>query len=416
MIADALLGLGLVLATATQLRPGSSSVGPAEALMVLWLLVAGARLLRHGVLRVGASLRMIGGFWIAFVASLCIGTMVGLLIESRRDTISSVHDIFAYALLLPLSCLAVAQDGARERLARTAWVCVVAGNAMIVLQIANAYGALSLSLLHPWFWDRFQGWSDNPNQLALLSAVLLFLALHVAERAESRGAVLAGCACAPIPFIAGMMSRSDTFVLVCICCFSIFLGMTLRRWIATGEASSARVLAGWATVIAVPLMLVSLLPFVGYAAAHADRYASAVYSGSDRSASATGEGALRLRLWHEAAVRGVGSAGLGLGPGAHLSTPPYKREPPPKFEAHNTILDLFTQGGVLAVLAVVWVWVSVLRAAWRAHAAALATLACAIAVFSMFHLIIRQPMFWFTMALGLCVCLDTTMAPSEAEG
>lgn len=416
MIADSLLALGLVLATATQLRPGHSSVGPAELLLVLWLLIAGARLLRRGALHAGTPLRIIGGFWIAFVASLCIGTMVGLLIETRRDTISSLHDIGAYALLLPVSCLAVAQDGARERLSRTAWGCVLAGNVMLALQIANAYGAFSLSGVDPWFWDRLQGWSDNPNQLALLAAVLMFMALHVAERARNHGAMFMGTVCAVLPFIAGVLSKSDTFVLVCICCFTLFAAMTLRRWLAQRAVSPTRTLAATGIIVAIPLVVLSLLPFAGYAVAHADRYASSVYSGKDRSRTATGEGALRLRLWHAAVVDGVGAAGLGLGPGAHLVVMPYKREPPPKFEAHNTILDLFTQGGALAVLAVVVIWASVLRAAWRAHAAALATLACAIAVFSMFHLIIRQPMFWFTMALGLTACLEAATPPSATEG
>ncbi len=412
MIADSLLALGLVLTTATQLRPGSSSVGPAELLMVLWVLVAGARLLRHGSISLTAPVRIVFGFWMAFVASLSLGDMVGLMIESRRDTISSVHDIFAYALLLAVSCLAVAQDDARPRIARTAWLCVVFGNVMLATQIANAYGLFSVPGTEPWFWDRLQGWSDNPNQLALLAAVLQFLALHVAERATTRWRMLAGAACAPLPLIAGVLSKSDTFILVCICCFALQLAMTLRRWISR-PPSPARAHIAWGIVVAVPLLLLSLLPFTGYAMARADQYANSVYNGTDRSASATGEGATRLRLWHEAIVRGVDAAALGLGPGAHLSTPPYKREPPPKFEAHNTPLDLFTQGGALAVLAVAWIWGHVLRAAWRTHAAALATLACAIAVFSMFHLIIRQPMFWFTMALGLTTCLDP--APAEAS-
>lgn len=407
MIADGLLAFALVLTTATQLRPGTSSVGPAEVMMVLWILVAGFRLLRHGVLRLDEPVRVVGGFWLAFVTSLCIGDMVGLLIETRRDGISAIHDIFAYALLLPVSVLAVVQDDASARLTRTAWMCVVFGNFLLVAQFANAYGMFSVSFLHPWYWDRLEGWSTNPNQLALLAAVLQFLALHLAERATSRLGRLAGIACAPLPFLAGAMSLSDTFIVVCICCFLMLGAMTLRRWIVVASSSATQVLSAWAVMLAVPVLLLSLLPFIPFAMAQADQYANSVYNGTDRSRVATSEGAVRLRLWHEAVVRGVGAAGLGLGPGAHLMNPPYKREPPPKFEAHNTVLDIFTQGGVLGVLAVVWIWGKALKVAWRGHAAGLATATCAIAVFSMFHLIIRQPMFWFTMALSL----STGLAP-----
>jgi hypothetical protein len=92
---------------------------------------------------------------------------------------------------------------------------------------------------------------------------------------------------------------------------------------------------------------------------------------------------------------------LGLGPGAHLTSKAYKRPPPEKFEAHNTILDLFTQGGLFAVFSFSWLLATTFIVGCRARLPALTTLVCSIGVFSMFHLIVRQPIFWF----GIVLCL-----------
>jgi hypothetical protein len=64
------------------------------------------------------------------------------------------------------------------------------------------------------------------------------------------------------------------------------------------------------------------------------------------------QGDARFHLWAEAFDKGMGAAMLGLGPGPHLTKKAWKRSPPYKFESHNTPLELFTQGGLLALLAI----------------------------------------------------------------
>jgi O-antigen ligase len=92
---------------------------------------------------------------------------------------------------------------------------------------------------------------------------------------------------------------------------------------------------------------------------------------------------------------------LGLGPGPHLTEKAWKQSPPYKFEAHNTPLDLVVQGGLLALLAIGSLYASLLVATTRARLPALAALSSAFVVFSMFHFIIRHPIFWF----GVVLCL-----------
>jgi hypothetical protein len=110
---------------------------------------------------------------------------------------------------------------------------------------------------------------------------------------------------------------------------------------------------------------------------------------------------------------------LGLGPGPHLPIPPSVvagRESTPdepiniehptpgselNFEAHNTLLDLFTQGGLIAVSTFVWLTATALWVTLKARLDALTTLLCALGIFGMFHLIVRHPIFWLAIAFCL---------------
>jgi O-antigen ligase len=128
---------------------------------------------------------------------------------------------------------------------------------------------------------------------------------------------------------------------------------------------------------------------------------------------------LRVALWSQAFMRGVESGMLGLGPGPHLEIPAsivagregakdhpkYVEHPEPtfapNFEAHNTLLDLFVQGGLIAVLSLMWLLATVFLNAFRARLAGLTTLLCGLVIYGAATLIIRQPVFWFAIALSL---------------
>jgi len=73
----------------------------------------------------------------------------------------------------------------------------------------------------------------------------------------------------------------------------------------------------------------------------------------------------------------------------------------PNFEAHNTLLDLFVQGGLIAVLSFIWLAATALSIAYRARLAGLPTLLCGLGIYGFATLIIRQPIFWFAIALCL---------------
>jgi len=75
-------------------------------------------------------------------------------------------------------------------------------------------------------------------------------------------------------------------------------------------------------------------------------------------------------------------------------------------EAHSTLLDVFTQGGLPLVIAIVSLIVGTFALLLRARLDALAVLIFALAVFSISHFILRHPTVWFAVTLGLILGSD----------
>ena len=129
---------------------------------------------------------------------------------------------------------------------------------------------------------------------------------------------------------------------------------------------------------------------------------------------------LRLYLWQNALRIGLESGSLGLGPGPHLWRPktaedddrPITRP----FEAHNTVLDIFTQGGLLGVIALYGLFAGVFLLMLRARLDALAVLMVALVFFSLTHFIPRHPIVWFAVAVSLMLGLERVPSPRARIG
>ena len=84
----------------------------------------------------------------------------------------------------------------------------------------------------------------------------------------------------------------------------------------------------------------------------------------------------------------------------------------PNFEAHNTVLDLFMQGGLLAVVSLVWLIWTTVSATLRTRSDALTVMMFGLVLFGIFHLIIRSPLFWFSIGLCLVVASKSGGRPT----
>ena len=371
MLADALLALGMLLATASQLRASDLPIGPGELCLVIWLVLISSReLIRFGPPLTPALSRLLL-FWTVFAFSLSLGFLTELFVGRPYDPSWVLHDAMAYPLLAAVSCLSVVDPGARPRLRRVAWLLITFGTAGLAFQIAVGWDLIDFPLIQPWFWERFRGWSANPNQLALLCAVLGLLSLHLADTAARLSGRISAIVCSILPIYVGRMTGSDTFTLALVASGLIFIVLKLQAWLLLSQRRLVLHSAfAWIIALALPLMLASLAPLAISAAPEAWGFVKELSKGGGKELAE--ESDLRLSLWANAIEVGVGSAMLGLGPGPHLEIPAsiveerIKTEDPPgniehpqrtvapNFEAHNAFLDLLTQGGLIAVIGFAW--------------------------------------------------------------
>jgi hypothetical protein len=395
MIRDVLLALGVLLSTASQLRLPGLPIGPGELCLGIWILLAvGYEAHRLGPPLTPALSRLLI-FWLLFAFAQSVGLLMGLATEDFRDTASANHTMVAYLLMAGLSCFVVILPETGWRLRRITWFVAAIGAVCLVVQLADARGLISLSVINPWVWNRFRGWSENPNQMGLLCSVLVILSLHLAETAAKPGARFAALLCGAPSFIAGAITKSDSFLLIVLIAGPMFAALKLWTLLFTVEHKLLfRTAFACLIFLAVPALIASAAPFAPSIVDHAEKFATATMEQNDQAEN-------RFKLWREAMDIGFDSWMLGLGPGPHLVNKQDKRPPPDKFEAHNTIFDLFTQGGWIAVLSYLWLLAMAFLAAYRAERIALTTLVVALFVFCNFHLIVRHPIFWFPIALCL---------------
>jgi hypothetical protein len=410
MFLDSLLALGLVLATATQLRLGDTPFGPGELCLVLWLGLLLCLQPRRPAPESGVAFTRVAGFWLILAIAESVGAIVGFATEPFFDTTHTIHDVIAFSFTFCVACtmaLELANEGRRRRVTR---LVILFGAASLSLQLAQAYGLIGLPLpVDLWFYDRLKGWSQDANQLGLVSALLTVISIHVTVTATGGAkGKSAAAACAVVGFSVGVLSKSDSFTVGMLAAGVVFLAVQCSAWLATFKRGvTFRATLASLVLLGLPVLAVGALPLASAAMDRVEAKSDALYNEDS-------QGDLRFALWAEAYEKGMAAGMLGLGPGPHLTkTKSWKLPPPAKFEVHNTPLDLFVQGGLLALLDIALLYASLLLATMRARLPALAALSCAFAVFSMFHFIIRHPIFWF----GVVLCfLEAASVSKHSSG
>ena len=391
-----LVALGLAIYPSTQLRFGGLPFGPGEFLLAVWVGLAALQQMMRPRISGNLALARVTTFWAVLLLAECAGTIVGLATEPFQYYRGMAHDVLAYALVFTVACMFALDLDDPGRRRRVAWQIVVFGTVSMMLQIASGRGVFPLPGVDPWFYDRLRGWSLDPNQLGFYAMFLLFLEMHLAETASRPREAVAALACGLPAFAVGLLSQSDTFRVALMPAVSVFLVLKSITWLKMVDMPTPmRGMAVALGLLSLPLAVASVVPFWSAVVIRVEQQSDALYAKD-------GQGALRLQLWREAYEKGLASGMIGLGPGPHLtSTKEWKMPPPYKFEAHNTPLDLFTQGGFLALAVFVWFCASTLREGWRARLPALSAMVMGVSVSSMFFFWVRHPNFWFAVVLCL---------------
>jgi hypothetical protein len=397
---DLLLALGLTLYVATQLRLSGLPLGPGEVLLILWLLPSAVVCMLRPRIQSTTALRRIAGFWLVLVMAESVGMVVGLSIEPFHDWAAVRNDMMAYSLMLALAIMIAIEFQCGERRDRLERLVAQFGAALLMLQVLDGWGFAVVPGVDPWYFDRLRGWSGNPNQLGLLAAFITILAVDLMHKAKRPAELLAATIYVAPAVLAGVMTKSDSYTLCLLAGGAVYAALRIAIWLR--QARYELTLGSMGAVlltISLPFLILATLPF-------ASAIRNAIVEKSIEMYSDNSQGDVRLNLWKEAIQKGLDSRLIGMGPGPHLTSKSNKRPPPNKFEAHSTPLDLFTQGGLLASMAFVWLSVSTFLATWRARRPALAALVTSLVAFAMLHFVIRHPVFWFAIVFCLLEAED----------
>lgn len=414
---DMLVALGMLLSLQTQLRPNGSVVGPGELLLVVWMVPLFLLEIWRFQPKVHRAFWDLTRFWAVFALAESVGVFASIATTKLSDWSLVLHDIVAYLLLIALCGLLTVSPDAANRLRRIQWLTILFGSVLLLLQLANASGLISISGIDPWYWQRLRGWSENPNQLALECLLLGFLSLSCAEQSSRPAIAWVAIACASLAIGTGWLAKSNAFTIVVLGALILFAAMKAMRRIAQLERKGIPAFS--LTVASCALLLLGLCLLAPFFQQHSNAVNSIKSDiARDNRSETNQELSLRLFLWKEALERGADSHMLGLGPGPHLEIPyavlagrrggnePVNLQHPkpelaPNFEAHNTTLELFVQGGVLAAGAFLSLCAVALWRAWQAGMDGLTTLLLASGAFGSFHVISRHPMIWFIISLAL---------------
>jgi O-antigen ligase len=237
--------------------------------------------------------------------------------------------------------------------------------------------------------------------------------------------------CAALSIYVGRLTKSDTYAVILVTGILLFAALKLRSWLVMSRhnASLRRATTGIA-LVSLPMVAATAFLFTSMIEAESFDLMMDMAKGTRKETSETAN--IRLNAWRRAIDRGIESSMLGLGPGPHIeipsvlvaarretAEPKYIEHPQvngtPNFEAHNTFLDLFTQGGLIGTLSFIWLIAMAFQSAYRKNLDALAVVVWSIIALSIFHLIIRQPLFWFAIAFALAAGTESC-APSPLLG
>lgn len=392
----ALIGIGLALSTATQLRLPGSPVGLGEFSLLLGAGLSVTRALSTGQLRLVAGSMLVIQVWAVLVCGLLGGWLVGL-VSGRWEAGAGFHDAAAYLFSLLVTVAILLNPHSRERLMiamRTMTVVAAGGlSALLLGSVINGFG--SVLTLEPWSGVRFVGWATNPNQIGLLIGVVPFFAYYYRRTVQNRFQRWRIFATIAASIVVGVATLSDALLVAWLSALSA----VVLVWVL-GDCQAPFFSR---TVLLKVLLLTMLVTSAGLI------FYDVIQSGvAERFAAEQGQASVRLLLWEHGVQVFLQSPIVGYGPGPYSWI--YDRSY--RSEAHNTFIDLAVSAGAIGLGALIVLLLFVLNRALRLRNAPLLGGIVCISVFSVFHFVLRHPVFWVSMVfVPLCASLTAENVP-----
>lgn len=356
-------------------------------MLVGWILASLVPVLVNHRLVVSSPGRTFLVFWTGSFVLLLAGWLVALV--TGRAAELAARDFLAYCLVATLVLLISFKPGGLNEARIAGPVALFVTTMALAVLLVATFPFGSLGPLEPWYGPRFRGWSENPNQVALVMSPVPFLALYQfrnSRRTPVRAMYLLFLVAG---IVVGIASFSDALRLAWAVGAVLMVSHGWLLGLVRGRAPFGQAVIRYAIL---PVLAFGLLILGGRAA-----YLQ-VQSAIEDIFTRRGQGSERLTLWRHGVEAMAESPLVGLGPGPHSG----KLGPFRDFEAHNSFIDWGTATGIAGVLLLVGllIWAARRNAATPALLASLV----ALVVVSVSGFNLRHPTFWlyllFVVAAG----------------
>jgi O-antigen ligase len=369
-----------VLATATQFRPESSSVGFAELGLAGSVLFSGLSL----ILLRPVLLRPVPILVACFVVVSCICFFVGLLSADGLGIRNSRSIRDAIALLGAISgALIISAFGySFLDIRRLFVVFVLAAIIPLFALLAAAILNVRVPYIEPWYYEvRFQGWSNNPNQIGLVVTPCLPLAIWLFSTSKTVIEKIFWISVAFMSILVGVYSLSDALIIAWLLSFVVCLFLT--TW--SSREQVARLISSFSVGGQLFVVASTAIAFVLVLNSIELRIVALMEEGN--------QAGIRLTLWQHALEAWQMSPLFGLGPGPHSGYV----SPLEEVEAHNTMLDWLSASGLIGLTGLILFIALILFRLTKAMQFGLVGTLIGIVVFAQFHFVARHPLFWFVV-------------------
>jgi O-antigen ligase len=376
------IAAGIVLTTASKLRPAGLPLGPGEAILSVWILIASIRLWFSRSYLITPITRAIFLFWTASFVCLTMGLLIGEF--SGIASANFYYDAIAFLLSFVFFILLSISIDLKKHLNRI--ILFVISFSIVPLAILFAFPQFT-PFLNPWYGGiRFSGWSTNPNQVALLLSAVPFLALHLINQTNKNSLKIWYVLLIVGSLRIGISTESDALLLgwatggILIMVFNIYTLAYKYLFVESANQSLTAINKVALFIFLTCIMLLVAVLFYGQLRAD-------VSSSYDKGAQGSG----RVKVWINGAEAIFRSPLFGVGPGSHSGL----QAPFLDFESHNTFIDWGGSAGIIGLIAFFALLAWIGWNAWRSKSFIPLSALISLIAFCSFHYVLRHPIFWF---------------------
>jgi O-antigen ligase len=367
--------LALVLTTATQLRWGGLPIGPGELMLVVWLIATGLQIIKQRRITLSLPLKLFIAFWSVVLILLFAGWLVGLF-QGVFDVRAGTHNLLAYLFVCLITLTAITYWNSEQAITIGKLVLFFVVLALIPLwiygQFFNEIGSLNI-----WYGgSRFLGWAVDPNQTAILTVPLPFMALYYYRQSSKFKHKMLCIVLLFGSIILGIGTDSDSLKVAWVGAIVVYFILTL---LARGQLTHLKVVIA----LAIILLICSIGLFV---------FGAKIYASVEQMYYLGNQGPVRLALWANGIQATSNSPLVGFGPGAYSGV----QEPFSGSECHNTFIDWMTNTGVAGFLILFFLLTFIfIKAITSSNNQEVVAVLTTLIIVSLFLYVIRHPVWWF---------------------